>query len=93
MTKPAEKVDVGAYVDKSIILQNVNIWKILYNTETKPGFISDYMLWTHPVNAVFAGICYIRGDSSRIIVTSSDLNLAAYPAFTIDLSKIPFTRV
>lgn len=87
--------DESLRVDKTAILRNVNIWKMFYNIETQPVEGHRTFAWLRSADA--------RSDSR--VIWLQDVNggiqyrpvggnySGAIPAFTIDLSKIPFTRV
>lgn len=86
--------DESLRVDKTAILRNVNIWKMFYNIETQPVEGHRTFPWLRSANARSNSSVLWLQDVNGGIQYSGCSNLwGAIPAFTIDLSKIPFTRV
>lgn len=86
--------DESFRVDKTAILRNVNIWKMFYNIETQPVKGHRTFPWLRSADARSNSRVLWLQDVNGSIAYSGCSNLwGAIPAFTIDLSKIPFTRV
>lgn len=86
--------DESVRVDKTAILRNVNIWKMFYNIETQPVKEQRIFPWLRSADVRNSSSVIWLQDVNGGIQYSGHSNLwGAIPAFTIDLSKIPFTRV
>lgn len=86
--------DESVRVDKTAILRNVNIWKMFYNIEIQPVKGQRTFPWLRSADARNSSSVIWLQDVNGGIQYSGHSNLwGAIPAFTIDLSKIPFTRV
>ena len=80
--------------DTAIMLKNVNILKMFWNTTTKPTGSAADNPWLRSAasdnkNSAF----YVWTDGTISSGGSIGTKRSARPAFTIDLSKISFTRV
>lgn len=86
--------DESFRVDKTAILRNVNIWKMFYNIETQPVAGYRTFPWLRSADARNNSNALFLQDVNGGIQSLGRSNpKGAIPAFTIDLSKIPFTRV
>ena len=87
--------DVIDYVTDTSVgdgkLQNYNIWKMLWNTTSKPN---NYTLpWLRSICNKAERDWYVNGSIGRIYYTDYSDSNAFRPALTIDLSKIDFEIV
>lgn len=93
--------DENVRVDKTMILRNINIWKMFWNTETRPYQQSDnaYCFWLRSAAAhVARKYAYTVSSWGGVLMQCATNDSAegfqklVRPAFQIDLSKIPFTK-
>ena len=90
--------DVLDYVlDTSITdgqLQNYNIWKMFWDITTQPPSTPQRILWLRSAIASSSSYAFlVFGNTGRVNYFSANFTYAVRPAFQIDLSKIPFTKV
>lgn len=86
--------DESFRVDKTAILRNVNIWKMFYNIEIQPVAGYRTFPWLRSADTRNNSNALFLQDVNGGIQSLGRSNpKGAIPAFTIDLSKIPFTRV
>lgn len=84
--------DGSVQVDTSAILRNVNIWKMYWNTTTKPSNYSyPWLRSAYADGSYYAW--HVYGYDGRVVRDGVDYSLAVRPAFNLDLSKISYTIV
>lgn len=89
--------DVLDYVlDNSITdgqLQNYNVWKMFWNDEVRHTGNTN-SLWLRSAHASSSFRAFdVYGDNGRVDYSTASNTYAVRPAFQIDLSKIPYTKV
>lgn len=88
--------DESVRVDKTAILRNVNIWKMFWNTTTKVAgsvypWLRSVQATSSKNNAWIVGCSF--GELDYLMCGYDFAGPTVRPAFQIDLSKIPFTKV
>ena len=88
--------DVLDYVTDTSVgdgkLQNYNIWKMFWNTTSKPSTVT--YPWLRSARASNSDYCWlVRGYDGYVDYSSYYNSFASRPALTIDLSKIDFSVV
>lgn len=94
--------DENVRVDKTMILRNINIWKMFWNTETMPyqeQLDNAYAFWLRSAAASVARkYAYTVSSWGGVLMPCATNNSTegfqklVRPAFQINLSKIPFTK-
>ena len=86
--------DVINYVTDTSVgdgkLQNYNIWKLFWNTTSKPSTVT--YPWLRSANADNSSYCWnVSGSYGYVGYINYNNSRASRPALTIDLSKIDFS--
>ena len=89
--------DVLDYVrDRNITdgqLQNYNLWKMFWNDEVQHTGLMNYFWLRSALASSASDACRMNGYNGRVDHSGSTYTYGVRPAFTIDLSKITWSKV